>query len=97
MHRLVRISPYDAAAKRHTSFASIGVSPVVDDTIEIDIPNRTIHLAVDDAELAHRRRAQEEAGWKPAAPRKRRVTTALRAYAAFATSAARGAVHVVPE
>ena len=37
VHRLVRISPYDAAAKRHTSFASIGVSPVVDDSIEIDI------------------------------------------------------------
>ncbi|WP_156459536.1 peptide chain release factor 2 [Brevundimonas sp. Root1279] len=37
VHRLVRISPYDAAAKRHTSFASIGVSPVVDDAIEIDI------------------------------------------------------------
>ena len=37
VHRLVRISPYDAAAKRHTSFASIGVSPVVDDTIEIEI------------------------------------------------------------
>ena len=67
------------------------------DRIEIDIPNRTIHLAVDEAELAHRRRAQEEAGWKPAEPRKRRVTTALRAYAAFATSAARGAVRIVPE
>ncbi|MFN3816019.1 peptide chain release factor 2 [Brevundimonas sp.] len=37
VHRLVRISPFDSAAKRHTSFASIGVSPVVDDTIEIDI------------------------------------------------------------
>lgn len=37
VHRLVRISPYDAAAKRHTSFASVGVSPVVDDSIEIDI------------------------------------------------------------
>ncbi|WP_183203905.1 peptide chain release factor 2 [Brevundimonas lenta] len=37
VHRLVRISPYDAAAKRHTSFASIGVSPVVDDAIEVDI------------------------------------------------------------
>ena len=47
--------------------------------------------------IAHRRRAQEEAGWKPAEPRKRRVTTALRAYAAFATSAARGAVRIVPE
>ena len=37
VHRLVRIIPYDAAAKRHTTFASIGVSPVVDDAIEIDI------------------------------------------------------------
>jgi peptide chain release factor 2 len=37
VHRLVRISPYDAAAKRHTSFASAWVYPVVDDTIEIDI------------------------------------------------------------
>ncbi|MGX1690846.1 peptide chain release factor 2 [Brevundimonas naejangsanensis] len=37
VHRLVRISPYDAAAKRHTSFASVGVSPVVDDSIEIEI------------------------------------------------------------
>ncbi len=37
VHRLVRISPYDSSARRHTSFASIGVSPVVDDTIEIDI------------------------------------------------------------
>lgn len=67
------------------------------DTIEIDIPNRSIRLAVPDAELAHRRTAQEAAGWKPEAARKRKVTTALRAYAAFATSAARGAVRVVPE
>ena len=37
VHRLVRISPYDSNARRHTSFASIGVSPVVDDTIVIDI------------------------------------------------------------
>ena len=37
VHRLVRISPYDSAAKRHTSFASVGVSPVVDDAIVIDI------------------------------------------------------------
>jgi dihydroxy-acid dehydratase len=67
------------------------------DRIEIDIPNRSIHLAVSDAELASRRKTQEQAGWRPAAPRKRRVTTALRAYAAFATSAARGAVRVVPD
>jgi peptide chain release factor 2 len=37
VHRLVRISPYDAAAKRHTSFASVWVYPVVDDNIVIDI------------------------------------------------------------
>ena len=37
VHRLVRISPFDAAAKRHTSFASIWVYPVVDDKIEIEI------------------------------------------------------------
>jgi len=37
VHRLVRISPFDSNARRHTSFASVGVFPVVDDTIEIDI------------------------------------------------------------
>jgi peptide chain release factor 2 len=37
VHRLVRISPFDAAARRQTSFASVWVYPVVDDTIEIDI------------------------------------------------------------
>ena len=37
VHRLVRISPFDAAAKRHTSFASIWVYPVIDDKIEIEI------------------------------------------------------------
>ena len=37
VHRLVRISPFDANAKRHTSFASVWVFPVVDDTIEIEI------------------------------------------------------------
>jgi dihydroxy-acid dehydratase len=67
------------------------------DTIEIDIPNRTINLAVDDAELARRRAAQDAAGWKPVEQRKRKVTQALRAYAAFATSADKGAVRYVPE
>ena len=37
VHRLVRISPFDSSARRHTSFASVGVSPVVDDNIEIEI------------------------------------------------------------
>jgi dihydroxy-acid dehydratase len=66
------------------------------DRIEIDIPNRSIHLAVDEVELGRRRAAQDAAGWKPTEPRKRRVTTALRAYAMLATSAARGAVRQLP-
>ncbi|RWO52255.1 dihydroxy-acid dehydratase [Mesorhizobium sp.] len=70
------------------------------DTIEIDIPNRTIRLAVNDAELAARRAAMEAKGataWKPEEKRKRKVTMALRAYASMATSAAKGAVRYVPE
>jgi len=67
------------------------------DTVEIDIPNRTIHLKVSDDELAQRRHEQERLGWKPVEKRKRNVTTALRAYAAFAQSAAKGAVRVLPE
>ncbi|HMO28704.1 dihydroxy-acid dehydratase [Enterovirga sp.] len=62
------------------------------DRIEIDIPNRRIHLAVSDEELARRRVEQDAAGWKPAAERKRQVSRALKAYAKFATSAAKGAV-----
>jgi dihydroxy-acid dehydratase len=67
------------------------------DRIEFDIPNRKVHLAVDDAELQRRRAAMDargDKGWKPA-PRTRRVTMALKAYAAHATSAALGAVRVV--
>ncbi|MFT4935589.1 MAG: dihydroxy-acid dehydratase [Pseudoalteromonas distincta] len=69
------------------------------DRIEIDIPQRTIRLAVDDAVLASRRAAMEARGpeaWHPG-PRKRKVTPALRAYAAFTTSAARGAVRDVDQ
>ena len=62
------------------------------DMIDIDIPNRTISLRVDEAELGRRRAEQDTAGWKPTEIRKRKVTTALKAYAAFATSADRGAV-----
>ncbi|SEC17639.1 dihydroxy-acid dehydratase [Rhodobacter sp. 24-YEA-8] len=67
------------------------------DLIEIDIPNRTITLAVPEAELAARRVEQDRLGWKPAQPRKRNVTTALKAYAAFASSADKGAVRILPE
>ncbi|MDE2404383.1 MAG: dihydroxy-acid dehydratase [Sphingomonadales bacterium] len=62
------------------------------DTIAIDIPGRTIHLAVSDEELAARRAEQEAKGWRPAKERPRKVSTALQAYAAMTTSAARGAV-----
>ena len=44
VHRLVRISPYDAASRRHTSFASVNVYPVVDDTIEIEIQDKDIRI-----------------------------------------------------
>ena len=44
VHRLVRISPYDSAARRHTSFCSVWVYPVVDDNIEIDIPASDIRI-----------------------------------------------------
>jgi dihydroxy-acid dehydratase len=62
------------------------------DRIEIDIPKRTIHLAVSDAVLAERRAALYAAGWTPKRPRQRKVSQALKAYAAMTTSAARGAV-----
>ncbi|MDH4986860.1 dihydroxy-acid dehydratase [Aminobacter anthyllidis] len=62
------------------------------DIIDIDIPNRTISLRVDEATLATRRAEQDAKGWKPVEVRKRKVTKALKAYAAFATSADRGAV-----
>jgi peptide chain release factor 2 len=46
VHRLVRISPFDANARRHTSFASVGAFPVVDDRIEIDIPEKDVRIDV---------------------------------------------------
>jgi dihydroxy-acid dehydratase len=63
------------------------------DTIEIDIPARTIRLTVSDAELESRRAA---ATWKPA-NRTRKVSPALQAYAALTTSASRGAVRDVSQ
>ena len=62
------------------------------DMIEIDIPSRTINVLVPEAEMARRRAEQDEKGWKPANKRERKVSTALKAYAAFVTSAAKGAV-----
>ncbi|MFC4346943.1 dihydroxy-acid dehydratase [Kordiimonas lipolytica] len=68
------------------------------DTIEIDIPNRSINVMVSDEELATRRKAMDAKGadaWKPAKPRARKVSKALKAYAAMATSASKGAVRDV--
>ncbi len=62
------------------------------DRIQIDIPNRIIRIDVSTEELAHRRTEQDQLGWQPAEPRQRRVSTALKAYAALATSADKGAV-----
>ncbi|CAM2931064.1 dihydroxy-acid dehydratase [Glaesserella parasuis] len=61
------------------------------DTIDIDIPNRSIQLVVPDAELAQRRAEQDAKGWKPA-NRQREVSFALKVYGHFATSADKGAV-----
>jgi dihydroxy-acid dehydratase len=69
------------------------------DRIEIDIPGRSIRVALSDEELAHRRAAMERKGadaWQPA-PRERKVSAALQAYAALTTSAARGAVRDVTQ
>ena len=62
------------------------------DRIRIDIPNRTINVLVSDEELARRREAQNAKGWKPAQPRPRKVSAALKAYAMLVTSADTGAV-----
>ena len=65
------------------------------DLIEIDIPNRKIQLAVDDAVIAERRLKRDEMGWQPDEKRKRKVSKALKAYAALTTSAAKGAVRQI--
>ena len=68
------------------------------DTIEIDIPNRRIHLAVPVTELQKRRAAMEARGeqaWQPAVQRQRIVSASLQAYSLMATSAAKGAVRDV--
>ncbi|MEE8379386.1 MAG: dihydroxy-acid dehydratase [Gammaproteobacteria bacterium] len=69
------------------------------DTIEIDIPNRSIRVAISDEELEIRRKAMDAKGekaWKPV-NRERAVTEALRAYAALTTSASTGAVRDVSQ
>jgi dihydroxy-acid dehydratase len=68
------------------------------DRIEINIPDRTIHLAVNEAELEARRRRELARGASAFAPeRQRQISEALRAYALFAASADKGAVRIVPE
>jgi dihydroxy-acid dehydratase len=62
------------------------------DRIRIDIRNRSINVLVSDEELAVRRAEQDAKGWKPALPRPRKVSAALKAYALLATSADKGAV-----
>ena len=62
------------------------------DRIRIDIPNRTIDVLISNDELDSRREEQDKLGWKPARPRPRKVSAALKAYAKLATSADKGAV-----
>ena len=68
------------------------------DTINIDIPNRTINVVITDEELDKRREEMnaKKNGWQPK-PRKRRVTDALRAYALMTTSASKGAVRDISQ
>lgn len=68
------------------------------DIIEIDIPNRSIHMLVDAAEMKQRRAKMEAKGkdaWQPVEKRQRKVSKALKAYAAMTTSAAKGAVRSI--
>ena len=67
------------------------------DEVQINIPERKIHLNVSDETLAKRRIQQDKNGWIPKKKRKRKVTTALKAYAALTTSASKGAVRVVDQ
>src|SRR5262249_44657958 len=46
VHRLVRISPFDSNPRRHTSFSSVTVYPVIDQSIEIDIPEKDVRIEV---------------------------------------------------
>ena len=69
------------------------------DIIEIDIPNRTIHAKLTDEEIASRRAAMEAKGdkaWKPAEERPRKVSRALKVYAAHVGNASQGAVRLDP-
>jgi dihydroxy-acid dehydratase len=76
--------------------ASGGLIGLVEDgdIIEIDIPSRSLSLAVDESTLAQRRAARDQAGWQPT-HRDRPVSAALRAYAAMALSADQGAARHV--
>ena len=69
------------------------------DMIEIDIPNRTINATLSDEELSNRWQEMEargDAAWKPEKPRKRKVSRALKAYAALVANASQGAVRLDP-
>ena len=68
------------------------------DIIEIDIPNRLMNVKLTDEELAARRASMEarENSWAPAEPRARKVSRALRVYAAHVGNASQGAVRLEP-
>ncbi len=70
------------------------------DIIDIDIPGRTINVRLTDDVIAKRRKAMDakgRGGWKPAMPRKRQISAALKAYAALTTSADKGAIRNVDQ
>jgi dihydroxy-acid dehydratase len=67
------------------------------DLIKINIPQRTIDVALSVAELDKRRAVRDAKGWKPEQARPRKVSAALKAYAKMATSADRGAVRDISQ
>ncbi|WP_341919066.1 dihydroxy-acid dehydratase [Hydrocarboniphaga effusa] len=67
------------------------------DRIRIDIVGRSINVELGDAELDERRRLRVARGWRPSAPRPRKLSTALKAYALLAGGADIGAVRELPE
>ena len=60
VHRLVRISPFDSNARRHTSFSSVTVYPVIDQSIEIDIPEKDVRIDVYRASRRRRPARQQD-------------------------------------
>ena len=92
VHRLVRISPFDSNARRHTSFSSVTVYPVIDQSIKIDIPEKDVRIDVYRARRRRRpaRQQDRKRGAHHASPDRHRGGLPDRALAAPEPRAAAG-------